>query len=190
MLSMRRFGCTSGTFLKLSGTIMSANWQPKGGAMRRTIVALVFLVIAGGAHAQGMLPLQRLAGQWSGTGTINLAGGASEPIRCRASYDVLEQQNNLHLAIRCASESYKFDLLASADVKGEAISGTWSETTRNAAGNISGKARGNRFEVEATGPSFNATLTLVTRGDRQKVEIKSRDAQTSVRGASIDLKRS
>ena len=100
------------------------------------------LLLAGQADAQGRAtvgsapaenPFGQLAGGWSGNGTIDLADGRKEPIKCRASYDVLEGQNKLQLNINCASESYKFELRASATYSADAITGTWSETTRNAA---------------------------------------------------------
>ena len=153
------------------------------------LVLALCLSAYGGGHAQGQAPFQKLAGHWSGNGKIELSNGTEEPIRCRAAYDVLEQQNNLQLNIRCASQSYSFDLRASATYAAGAITGTWSEATRNAAGTISGKADGDRFQVVARGPSFTASLTLVTRGNRQSVTIQSHDAQTMVKGASISLQR-
>lgn len=144
---------------------------------------------SGAANAQGESPFSPLAGQWTGKGTIDLANGASEPIRCRAAYDVLDQQTNLQLNIRCASASYNFDLRGSAQLSGGAITGSWSEATRNAAGTISGQASGNRFQVTAKGPSFTASLTLVTSGDKQSVVIQSEEAQSAVRRTSITLQR-
>jgi hypothetical protein len=153
------------------------------------LVLALWLSAYGSGHAQGLAPFQKLAGHWSGSGTIDFSNGTNEPIRCRAAYDVLEQQNNLQLNIRCASQSYSFDLRASATYAAGAITGTWSEATRNAAGTISGKADGDRFQVVARGPAFTATLTLLTRGNRQSVTIQSHDEQTSVKGASIALQR-
>lgn len=153
------------------------------------LVLALWLADDSSGQAQGPAPFQKLAGQWSGNGTIELANGTQEPIRCRAAYDVLEQQSNLQLNIRCASQSYGFDLRASATYAAGAITGSWSESTRNAAGTISGKADGDRFQVIAQGPAFTAVLTLVTRGNRQSVTIQSQDEHTRVRGASIALQR-
>jgi hypothetical protein len=148
------------------------------------------LFLSPGAFAQGAGPFARLAGQWSGSGTIDLANGGHEPIKCHAAYDILGEQNNLQLNIRCASDSYNFDLRGSATYANGSITGTWSESTRDAAGTLSGKAEGDHFGVLAKGPSFTANLTLTTRGDRQSVTIKSQDAQASVKGATITLQRS
>ena len=134
-------------------------------------------------------PFGQLAGSWSGSGTIDLSNGRHEPIKCRASYDVLEEQNKIQLNIHCASDSYNFDLRASATYGAGTITGTWSESTRNAAGTMSGKVEGAGFQVVAKGPTFTANLNLVTRGDKQSVTIKSQDAKADVQGATITLQR-
>ena len=159
--------------------------------LRSAIVILAICLSAAGSHAQDASPLGRLAGQWAGSGTIDLADGTHEPIRCRASYDVLDGERNVQLNIRCASQSYNFDLRGSANYEAGAINGTWSESTRNVAGTIAGKAHGGQFEVVASAPSFTASLTLVTRGDRQAVTIRSHDAQSSsIKAVSFTLRRS
>ncbi len=163
----------------------------KAEQMRRASFAVAaWLFIGGASVAQGPAPFAGLAGQWAGSGTIQLDKGRSEPIKCRASYDVLDEQSKLELNIRCASDSYNFDLRGSAKYTEGAITGTWSESTRNAAGTISGTAEGDRFQVLAKGPAFSAELDLLTRGDRQAVEIKSKSDQATVTGASITLQRS
>ena len=149
----------------------------------------LWLSASGDGHAQGSASFEKLAGQWSGNGTIDLSNGTKEPIRCRAAYDVLEQQSSLQLNIRCASETYNFDLRANAKNAAGTISGTWSEASRNVAGSISGKAGNDRFEVLAKGPSFSAKLTLITRSDQQSVTIQSQEANSAVKRASISLQR-
>jgi hypothetical protein len=131
-----------------------------------------------------------LAGHWSGSGDIQLATGAKEPIRCRASYDVLSEQSNLQFNIRCASDSYKFDLRGSASYTSGTVKGSWSESTRNASGTMSGTATADRVEMVAKGAAFSATFTLQTKGPTQSVTIESRNPQSGVRGASITLRRS
>jgi hypothetical protein len=158
--------------------------------MRRAFLMLaLWLFMAGPVTAQSQTPFDRLAGQWSGSGTIELAEGRREPIKCRASYDVLSERSNLQLNIRCASDSFNFELRGSATYSGGSISGSWSEATRNASGTISGKASGDRFQVLAKGPAFTADLSLVTQGNRQSVVIKSQEKDTAVRAVTITLQR-
>ena len=169
-----------------------------GVTFRAAMSAIAILLFVGHAAAQSKTtvgsaskesPFAPLAGSWYGAGTIDLANGKHEPIKCRASYDVLEEQSKLQLNLHCASESYNFDLRASAAYSGSAITGTWSESSRNAAGSLSGKVEGVGFQVVAKGPTFAANLNLVTQGDKQSVTIKSQDAQAEVRGATITLRR-
>jgi hypothetical protein len=167
--------------------------------LRGATSALALLLFVGCAGAQGTTtvgsgpsesPFAQLAGGWSGAGTIDLANGKHEPIKCRASYDVLETQNKLQLNIHCASQSYNFDLRASASYSGDAITGNWSEATRNAAGTLSGKVEGAGFQVVAKSQAFGATLNLVTQGNKQSVTIRSQDEKADVRGATITMQRS
>ena len=153
-------------------------------------LALGIGLFAGSAGtADESAPFGPLAGHWSGTGTIQLSSGAEERIRCRAAYDVLAEQSNLQFNIRCASDSFNFDLRGSARYQGGTVTGTWSESTRNASGTMAGSATGDRFEVQAKGTTFSASLTLTTQGDQQSVVIRSHDAKADVKGASISLKR-
>jgi hypothetical protein len=169
---------------------MTSQANPLSGVFRGAALALTILSFAiANGNAQSAGPFGPLAGSWSGSGTINLANGKHEPIKCRASYDVLDEQNKLQLNINCASDSYKFDLRGSATYSGGAITGNWSESTRNAAGTMSGKVEGAGFQVVAKGPTFTANLNLMTRGDKQSVTIKSQDAQAEVQGATINLQR-
>src|SRR5262249_61429287 len=170
---------------------MSGSLRRAFDAMRGAVLAMALaLSVLGVCYAQRIAPFDRLAGQWSGSGTIELSDGTQEPIRCRAAYDVMRGQSKLQLNIRCASECSNFDLRASADYSAGAISGYWSESTRGASGTISGRADGDRFQVVARAASFVATLTLITHGGRQTVSIRSQDPQSSIRSVSVNLRRS
>jgi hypothetical protein len=158
--------------------------------MRGAVLAMALaLSVAGTCYAQRIAPFERLVGQWSGSGTIELSNSSHESIRCRAAYDVLREQSKLQLNIRCASEGANFDLRASADYLAGAITGYWSESTRGVSGTISGRAEGDRFQVVARAASFVATLTLVTHGGRQSVVIRSHDNQSTIRAVSVNLRR-
>lgn len=134
-------------------------------------------------------PFERLAGQWAGSGTIDLSNGTRETIRCRAAYDVLAEQQNLQINIRCASDSYNFNLFSSAVLAGHAVSGTWSESTHGAGGTISGTAEGDHIQVHAESVGFTANLSLATHGNRQSVLLRTPDPNAGIRGATIALGR-
>ena len=153
-------------------------------------VLALWLFCSGNGHAQRAGgAFERLAGQWAGSGTIDLSNGTREPIKCRASYDLLAEQHRLQLNIRCASDSYNFDLFSSVVLAGHTVSGSWSESTRSVAGTISGTADGDHVQVHAESAGFNANLSLVTHGDRQSVSINTPDPKAGIKGATISLRR-
>jgi hypothetical protein len=141
-------------------------------------LALAFLLLSAEAHAQAG-PFASLSGSWSGGGTISLASGANERIRCRAAYDVGSGGRALQLSIRCASDSYNFDLAGSVVYQGGAITGTWSESSRGVNGTVSGRAGGNQIQAYAQGSGFSAGLSLSTQGNRQSVVIRPTGADVT-----------
>jgi hypothetical protein len=94
--------------------------------------------------------------------------------------------SGLQQTLTCASDSYKFNLTSNLTAQGSAVSGTWSETSRNINGAIEGRSGGGVFQVVATAPGFSANITLTTRGNKQSVVIR---AESQFRGASISLTR-
>jgi hypothetical protein len=152
------------------------------------IVGLGATVLLSGtaSHAQSA-PFAGMAGVWSGAGTITLDSGASERIRCRATYAVSRDGDGLNQSLVCASDSYKFDLKSDVLAKNGSLSGTWSETSRNVSGSLEGRAGGGQFNVVVSAPAFTANLSMKTSGNKQTVSIT---AQGQIKGASISLSRS
>ena len=138
------------------------------------------------SHAQSG-PFAGMAGNWSGAGTVTLDDGSTERIRCRATYAVGAGGNGLQQTLTCASDSYKFNLVTNVMAQGAAVSGTWSETSRNINGTSRGAPAAAFFRSSRRRPDFPPTSTLTTRGNKQSVVIK---AETQFRGANISMSRS
>jgi hypothetical protein len=151
------------------------------------LLLLACLCLPGTALAAPISPFAAMAGSWSGGGVLSTTDGGQEQLRCRASYDVAETGAELRLKLRCASESYNFDLASEVQYRGGAISGSWSEASRNASGTLSGRAVGDRIEAAARGDSFSANLSLTTRGGQQTVSI--RPEGTNITSVSLALNR-
>jgi len=94
---------------------------------------------------------------------------------------------DLRLNLRCASDSFDFNLASDVQYQGGAIAGSWSESSRNAAGTISGRADGRRIEAIARGENFAATLALTIGVGRQSVVIEPQG--TDVRSVAVTLSR-
>jgi len=153
-----------------------------------SLVLLSMCVAAPSSQAAPASPFLAMAGSWSGGGVLTTSDGMQERLRCRANYNVAGAGAELRLSLRCASESYNFDLASEVEYRGGAISGQWTEASRNASGTISGRAAGDHVEAAARGNNFSANLSLTTRGSRQSVSIRP-EPNSSIRAVSLSLTR-
>jgi hypothetical protein len=162
--------------------------KPYRFALRAAALAAALVVTAAPHSAvSAESPFSALIGSWSGDGTIQKTSGGNERIRCRAVYDPA-RGNQLKLRLRCASDSYNFDLSANVTYDGGAISGSWNETTRQASGTIQGRSSGNGRQVQAIarGIVFTANLTMMTRGDKQSITILAPGTEVSEVAIMLD----
>ena len=142
-------------------------------------VALSLLAPPGYAQRAADSPFAGLSGSWSGSGSIAMSSGVKERIRCRAVYRVDHDSVYLRLELRCASDSYKFELQSSVTHSNGTISGIWNELTRGAAGDVSGIAIGHQIQLRAIGPTFAAIMVMNTRADRQSISIQAPGSEMS-----------
>ena len=138
------------------------------------------------AAAAAAGPFDGLSGLWSGKGTVTYASGTKEPLRCRVQY-VQNDEDNLQQALRCAADSYKFEINAYFDHVDGNISGIWSEQTQDVHGTLSGKVKGGRIDGNLQGPGFVAQLVVTTRGDRQQVTIEAELEE--IRSVAIEVRK-
>ena len=158
-----------------------------GSSLKTTALLFVLLCPTGAVLAAPASPFVAMAGTWSGGGVLQTSDGQQEQLRCRAAYDVAGNGEQLRLNLRCASASYNFDLSSEVEYRRGAISGSWSEASRNASGTLSGRAAGDHVEAAARGDNFSAHLSLTTRGGRQMVSIQPQG--TNVTSVSLALNR-
>jgi hypothetical protein len=154
-----------------------------GHALKAAGAGALLMLSVSASHAQSA-PFAGFDGNWSGTGTVTMSDGSSERIRCRASYRVGGGGTALEQSLRCASDSYKFDLSSNVTSQGNNVSGSWSEASRNVYGNLNGKAGGGQIDVFVEAAGFAANITLTTRGNKQNVSISSKG---EIRGVNISM---
>jgi hypothetical protein len=152
-------------------------------AMKAAGVGAALLLSVSTGNAQSG-PFTSFNGAWSGAGSVSLSDGSTERIRCRANYKVNSSGRGLQQSLRCASDSYKFELSADVIVQGGAVSGTWSESSRNIYGDLRGRASDGHIEVFVEAAGFAANLTVTTRGNKQSVSIHSKG---EIRGVNITM---
>src|SRR6185369_774794 len=129
-------------------------------ARRLTFAAVAFFLTAFAAstsYAQSSA-FAGMAGTWSGPGTVTLDDGSSERIRCRATYKVAGA--SMDMSLTCASDAYRFNLLAAVVAQGGEVTGNWSETSRNVGGSIQGRQY-YAVEVASLAPSSPAQTRAI-----------------------------
>jgi hypothetical protein len=160
--------------------------RAKFGLRALSAAALIALpLVVSAAYGQAG-PFHGLAGSWSGGGTITTSAG-TERLRCRVRYAIGEGGAVLQQELRCASDSYRFDVSSTVVTRGSGISGTWTETNRNVSGNVSGTARPGLIQARVDGSGFTAGLSISTKGNAQSVQI--RPSGGDIQAVAVDLHR-
>jgi hypothetical protein len=131
-------------------------------------------------------PFDGLEGVWTGDGMLTYASGTQERLSCRVQY-VQSNPNNLQQALRCASDSYNFQINAYFDSANGILSGIWAELVNNVKGSVSGTVGNGRINGDLKGPGFVASLNVVTKGDRQTVSIQAPIEE--IRTVSIEVRK-
>jgi hypothetical protein len=157
-----------------------------GQALKAGSVVAALVLSTSTGYAQSP-PFAGLDGAWSGSGTVSLSDGSTERLRCRADYKVDHTGLGLKQTLRCASDSYKFDLSSDVTSQGDRVSGQWTETNRNIFGSVQGTAGSGKIDVMVEAPGFTASLVLRTSGNKQTVQISSKG---DIRGVSISMVKS
>ncbi|KUO62816.1 MAG: hypothetical protein APF80_03825 [Alphaproteobacteria bacterium BRH_c36] len=112
-----------------------------------------------------------LAGRWSGWGSVKLTNGATEQVKCVATYFIEKAGSTLDQNLRCASASYKIDAKANYSVTGSRVSGSWEERTHSAKGEVAGQVTDNHFKLLVKGDTFTANMTMSSSACKQSISI-------------------
>jgi hypothetical protein len=156
--------------------------------LKKAVLAFGLFFTSADGHADPGSPFLGLSGHWSGAGTITMTNGATERIRCRAAYAVDAIGKAVQQTLRCASDSYRVEIISNVVSQGGSLSGSWAEATRGVSGNISGRASGAEIVANVAGAGFTARLDMRTQGERQSVTIRPQGG-TDVAVVSIALRK-
>ena len=129
---------------------------------------------------------ERLAGSWSGAGTVKVAGGSDERIRCRADY-VPSNSTQVRLMLRCASDGFNLQVVSDVTRDGDRILGTWAEATTGVSGDLTGSVSADRINASTEGAGFSARISIAVRGTTQNIQLISQGPTEST--ASVALRR-
>lgn len=134
-------------------------------AVQAVAVSMLALLLSGmAAHAacssDGVKLIDRLNGNWRGSGTVTPIGGQPERILCRISYAKTRGGHGVRQNIRCAGTDYRIEASANVTCNGSRISGVWTENIASNTGRISGQLAGQRLRASFSGPNFKGRLSV------------------------------
>jgi hypothetical protein len=152
----------------------------RAAALAATVAVLPSAAPSGAALADTAV-FAGLSGAWSGGGMLKLSSGEKERLRCKASYQVSSDGNGLQQHLRCASDSYRFDVDSKIVYNADAgvLSGTWAETNYGSGGFVTGRVSTSQIEAKVDGGSFSAAISVSLRGGQHSVLIRAADSTIS-----------
>ena len=142
-----------------------------------SMVAALMLAAAPGVDAapQAVGPFASIEGWWGGQGRLRFTDGKTEDVKCRATYFVEGEGNELKQTIRCASGSGKIEVKSIVRHNDGKLGGEWTEEMYNVTGVLDGEVtqRGYRVTVQGTqGTTLSANMEIIVKDKRQMVEIQ------------------
>lgn len=152
-------------------------------AVSGAVVAMMALDAASASAG----PFGGLVGVWGGNGIVTYASGNKERLRCRVQYTTTDG-DRLSQALKCASDSYNFQINAYYVHQNGSISGHWEEKVNQISGSIDGTASEGKIDGTLSGPGFKAVVKVDTEGNQQTVNISSPDQE--IREVAIDVRKS
>lgn len=147
----------------------------RGGCAALALAGLAALAaIEARAAPQSIGPFASLDGWWGGKGRLRFTDGRTEDVRCRATYFVGEQGNELKQTIRCASGGGKIELKSVVRHADGKLSGDWKEEVYSISGTLDGAVteRGFRVSVKTSQSTLSANMDIIVKDARQMVEIQ------------------
>ena len=155
--------------------IMSSFVRPTAPLLAGCAVAMALWPHVAAAGGPG--PFSSFGGDWKGVGTVIDDKGKTEPLRCRESNVVSDDNISLTQSLVCASDSYRVEFRTTLFTDGHTVRGTWQDVSRNASGNVLGEIANNAIVATITAPGVQARLSAKTTANRQEVTVEPEGTQ-------------
>lgn len=110
-----------------------------------------------------------------------------ESVKCRATYFLSDDKNELRQNIRCAAPSGKIDVKGVLINNAGVLGGSWRERLYELEGSLSGKFTPNGLKVLVEGKGLKANMQILFHKQRQIVEIQFHNS--SLIGMTMILQR-
>jgi hypothetical protein len=128
------------------------------------------------AHAAELSPFEKLVGRWVGEGRLGVRDNATEQVKCRVTYLLPGQADQVQQTIRCASASGSIEVRSTVTHAAGLLTGTWTELERKMEGEVTGAVTPRGFKVRIEGEGLKANMDIVLLGTKQVIEIQFIDS--------------
>jgi hypothetical protein len=126
---------------------------------------------------------EALGGEWSGSGTLKLANGKSERIRCHGEANADEALVRQYFS--CASTGGKFSFSTSLKFSGNQVSGDWRGPDRS--GTLSGRATTGSISLRLVSDTGSGNLRATLSHCAQSLTVTGWSKE--MRSLSVRLKK-
>lgn len=117
-------------------------------------------------------PFKDLSGWWSGKGHLSIKDEPTSPVKCRVTYFVSDDGQNLTQNLRCSTPDTNIEVKSELEHKDGKITGTWREEKYNLNGDVSGHVDEDGLIISVKGADLTADMNIITKLPRQIVEIE------------------
>lgn len=142
-----------------------------------TLAAAVILanapLLLGGAASAADNPFDQLKGDWTGGGPVSPVNGKPGSVTCKASYTAAGAAATQ--ALHCTGTDYNIDSKIKLTLNGGKIKGTWSESTYDANGGVTGTAKDGTIHARISGDKFSGRMSIKTSDKGQTINILQLD---------------
>jgi hypothetical protein len=129
------------------------------GRLRRRLVAVAAVGALIGAVVPALAQQVRIAGTWSGSGSVIFPSGSKESARCRATFS--ESGNGASMNASCATASARVNQSAELSrVGANRFIGDFHNAEYNISGSIRITVNGNTLSASLTGGGGTASFSL------------------------------
>jgi len=148
-------------------------WRGSRALLRAGIVVVGLSALqAVGAAAIDVSPFEQMAGRWVGEGRLGVRDNPTETVKCRVTYVLAKDGDQLRQTIRCASAGGSIEVQSAVSHVSGTLTGTWKELTRDMSGVVRGSVTPKGFRVAVQGEGLTANMDIVLLGSRQVIEIQ------------------
>lgn len=154
-------------------------------AVLAILVAALVALAQAAAAAETAGPFAKLAGRWTGEGRLGIRGENTEQVKCRVTYFVTGNGDNLRQNIRCASAGGSIEVQTQVAHADGRLTGSWKELVRDMQGQLTGTVTETGFRVTAKGGDLTANMVIILKEPRQVIEIQF--INTALIGLTLSL---